>query len=235
LRLGFAFYGIAYGAGGKTPINRDFRHCWPNIKKMLIDPFVAKGHEAKIYFSTYHIDDKEIQEEFYRTTNPDRVLFSELKGSDAFTSKGASFVNFVHDESVDAIVFCRNDIHFSKVIADGNVDFTKFNFLFREQGWWENARFTCDNFYIFPQRWSATVMKAMYETYAWPRGKPMVDTHGLYAKLTQYIPESEMHFISDVHEISDVNSYYTCCRDHLPLDGRGGQIHPEVKERFGYQ
>ena len=40
--------------------------------------------------------------------------------------------------------------------------------------------------------------------------------------------------LTDVHEISDVNSYYTCCRDGLPPDGRGGQIHPEVKERFGY-
>ena len=151
------------------------------------------------------------------------------------TSKGSSFVNFIHDESVDVIVFCRNDLHFSKIIANENIDFSKFNFLFKEKGWWENYKFACDNFYIFPQKMSTIVMKAMYDTYAWPRGKPLVDTHGLYLRLNQYIPENYMHFISDVHEISDVNSYYTCCRSGLPEDGRGGFIHPEVKERFGYK
>lgn len=240
MKIGFSFYGLTYGLGGKYNVGteRDFRHCWPNLKRMLIDPFVSRGHETEIYFSTYHFTDQNILTEFKKIVNPDKVVFTEIKDSDGFTTKGSSFINFVHNDKLDLIVFCRNDMHFRKIIADENIDYNKFNFLFKEKEWWDNFRFTCDNFYIFPQKMAPLVMKAMYDTYAWPRGRPYVDTHGLYLRLLNYIPENYVHFLSDEHEISDVNSFYTLCRTGLvvykPEDGRGRFIHPEVKERFGY-
>ena len=131
MKIGFSFYGITYGLGGKFEVERDFKHCWPNVKKMLIDPFVSKGHQYEIYFSTYHFSNVDKFVEFKKVVNPDKILLSEIKRSDPFTSKGSSFVNFIHDESVDVIVFCRNDLHFSKIIANENIDFSKFNFLFK--------------------------------------------------------------------------------------------------------
>jgi hypothetical protein len=69
----------------------------------------------------------------------------------------------------------------------------------------------------------------MKETYGFPRGKPLVDTHALRVKLKQYVSENDMHMISDVEEISDVNSFYTCCRSGLP---KRDCMHPEVEERY---
>ena len=78
------------------------------------------------------------------------------------------------------------------------------------------------------------VESAINDCYAWPRGLQHPDTHGLIHKLSNYISIENMNFISPDIEVSDVNSFYTCCRAGLPLDGRGGHIHPEVKERYGY-
>jgi len=238
VNIAFCFYGIIFGPGGRTGSDRDFRHCWINIKKMLIDPFVAQGHVATIIFSGYRFEDKAIEQEFYDLVNPNMVYYSEFEGSDAFTTKKA-LIQGLSAESApryDQVIFTRSDIHFSKVMAnETKIEWDKFNFLFKEKGWWEGHQFTCDNFYVFPSYMSTIVNLAMGETYAWPRGKPYVDTHGLLPKLSKYVRDDRINFISDTHEISDVNSYYTCCRSGLPEDGRGGFIHPEVKDRFGYR
>jgi hypothetical protein len=231
MKIGFCFFGIIYGPGGRTGSARDFRHCWPNLKSMLIEPFVAQGHEAKIYFSGYPFTDREIENQFHEIVKPDGIVYSNFDGSDPFTTKGKAFDAFEH-EDLDLIVFTRSDIHFSKIIANENIDYDKFNFLFRELDWWETNEFTCDNLYIYPHKWTSIVKKAIFDTYGFPRGKPLVDTHALFVKLKEYLPVDKMHTISDTHELSDVNSYYTCCRSGLPTSGRGENIHPEVRERF---
>jgi hypothetical protein len=119
-------------------------------------------------------------------------------------------------------------------MANENIDFTKFNFLFPELGWWDNHLFTCDNFYVIPKRYFEATRKAMEINYRRPRPE-YVDTHGLLPCLELYIPREEFHFISNVHEISDINSYYTCCRSGLPEnEERMKHINSRVKERFGY-
>jgi hypothetical protein len=232
MRLGFSFFGIIHGAGGRTGSDRDFRHCWPGLKRDLIDPFIDLGHTAKIYFSGYPIHDTSIEKEFYDLVKPDRVNYSHFANSDPFTAKFAAFNNFM-DDDIDVVIFTRSDIHFSRIMADEDIDFFKFNFLFPELGWWETHHFTCDNFYVVPKYYFKAFRDAMEETYAWPRGKPYVDTHGLWLKLCRYIPTENFHFISKVPEISDINSFYTCCRSGLPEgEDRMKHLHSDVKERF---
>lgn len=232
MRIGFFFYGIAYGPGKGG--DRDFHHCWPNIKNMLVDPFIVQGHDVKLYFSTYPFPSGDIRQEFNSLVGPNEIYYSNAEGSDAFTTKFATF-NLIENADVDVVIISRIDVHYSKVIACSPYDFSKFNFLFSEENWWYNHRFTCDNFYMFPKSMTESVKKAMQETYCYPRGRPYVDTHGLFDKLVNYIPVTAMNFISKTHETSDVNSFYTCCRAGLPEDGRGGHIHIEVKERYGYR
>lgn len=232
MKIAFVFFGIIYGPGGRTGSDRDFRHCWPNLKRMLVDPFVAQGHQAQIYFSGYPFLDQEIEKQFYNLVNPNQIVFSNFFNSDPFTAKGAAFQAF-ENADVDFVVFTRSDIHFCKVMANEPIDYSKFNFLFPELGWWETHNFTCDNLYLFPHKYTPLVKKAMFETYGFPRGKPLVDTHGLMTKLKQYISPEEMHIISNTHELSDINTYYSCCRSQLPItEERGKLIHPEVQERF---
>ena len=232
MKIGFTFFGMLYGFGGRTGSARDFNHCWPNIKRELIDPFVEQGHEAKIFVSSYEFHDESVEEEFFDLVKPDAVYFDKFEGSDPFTSKINAFNLIQEQKDLDAIVFTRSDAHFSKKIAHENIDLYKFNFLFPELGHWNTEyKFTCDNFYIWPHLLTQRVRIAMEKTYAWPRGKPFVDTHGLYVKLLEdgKISDDFIHIISKEEELSDVNSFYTCCRSGLP---RRECLHPEVAERY---
>lgn len=232
MKLGFSFFGIIQGAGGRTGSDRDYRHCWPSLKRDLVDPFVAQGHTAKIYFSGYSFPTQADENKFLEVVKPDKVNYSHFANSDPFTAKFGAFNNFV-DEDLDAVIFTRSDIHFSRIMANEDIDFSKINFLFPEKGWWEDYRFTCDNFYVIPKPYIKDMRRAMEDTYAWPRGKPYVDTHALWNKLVQYVPESEFRFISNEPEISDVNSFYTCCRSGLPEDEeRFKHTHIDVLKRF---
>jgi hypothetical protein len=229
MKIAFAFYGILYGAGGRTGSTRDFRHCWPNIHQTLVRPFIEQGHTVKKYFSSYKFFDRDIEGEFYELVNPDAVLLNDIQGSDPFTAKFALFDLLNNDEN-DVVIFTRSDVHWSKIMANENIDFTKFNFLFPEKGWWQTQyKFTCDNFYVWPNHMTPSVRKSMYETYGFPRGKPLVDTHALMVKLEEHISSDDMHLISNEEELSDVNSFYTCCRNGLP---DRECMHEEVRDRY---
>ena len=57
MRIGIAFYGIVDGErpghnGGAAGSDRDVRHCWPDLEKMLIKPLIDKGH-AVSYTQVY--------------------------------------------------------------------------------------------------------------------------------------------------------------------------------------
>jgi hypothetical protein len=182
---------------------------------MLIQPFIKQGHEVEICVSSYAIENEQIKNDFFNLVKPNRVLFGDIKNSDPFTSKFALFDLF--DDNSDITIFTRIDAHWSKIICNENINFRKFNFLFPEKNWWNTEyKFTCDNFYIWPSYMTSKVKKAMSETYAFPRGKPLVDTHALMVKLRQYVTDNDIHMISTDEELSDVNSFYTCCRSGLP-------------------
>lgn len=231
MKIGFVFYGIAYGGGSKS--EKDFRHCWPGLKRDLIDPFIAKGHDAKVFVSTYHFKDKDIENQFYDMVKPDGVHFSNFEGSDPFTCKGAVFTAFENKdfylEDLDFIILTRLDLHFNKIMANENIDFTKFNFLHPEvQGWWDIFRFTTDNFYAWPRHMTWQVRDAMFGTYRKLRPESP-DTHPLLLKLILITDIYSFHFISTTCEPSDASSYYTLCRDGIPTYRI---MHPEVIKRF---
>jgi hypothetical protein len=48
-------------------------------------------------------------------------------------------------------------------------------------------------------------------------------------KLEQHISSDDMHLISNEEELSDVNSFYTCCRSGLP---NRECMHEEVRDRY---
>lgn len=231
MKIGFGFYGITKGTDKRTGYSRDYKHCWNNIQEMLVKPFVEQGHTPVTYASTYHFENSEDRDEFYSTVNPHKVVFSNFQGSDAFTAKSALHECFI-GENLDAVVFTRFDIHFSKVIAhEPNLDFNKVNFLFPEDPvWWKSHNFTCDCFYIWNHKYSDRVRDAMRQTYGWPRGVQYPDTHGMINFLVKTVPLEEMNFISKDNEISNVNTFYTLCRPDVP---QHPCFHPDVKEKYG--
>jgi len=229
MKIGFVFFGIIYGPGGKTGSDRDFRHCWPNLKRMVIDPFVKRGHEARIYFSGYPFTDKEIEKQFYEMVKPDGVVFSKFENSNALVTKTSAFGAFMNTDN-DVIIFTRSDIHYSKIIAEMNIDFHKFNFFFKEaSGWWKHQRFTNDNLYIFPNSLSPKVFAALMDM---KERSPNIHTHELLVYLEKYLSMDDIHVILDEENLSDMNKYYTLCRSELRKECRGEYMHEEVRARF---
>jgi hypothetical protein len=224
MKIAVCLFGILYGEylryGHK--FSKDFRHCWPNIKTNIIDSL--KEHDVKIYVSTYF--NESIDEEFKNLIKPNGVKYSEFEGSDIFTSKIGIF-DALPEEDFDFVIATRLDLHFNKSIAELNLDYNKFNFLFCEK---DHAylKYTTDNFYAWPHRLTSIVKKSLQETYKAFRDIP--DTHGLLNKLLQYVPEQDIHIVSNVEQFSDVNEFYTICKHELP--DRGYLPHPEVVERY---
>ena len=226
MKIAVSLYGLLYGQFMRDgqPSVKDFKHCWPNVNKNLIQPLRDMGHEVYVCISSYKIPDEQLEKEFYEMVQPSKVYYSEFEGSNTFTPKIASFQNLL-DKKFDFVVFSRLDLHWFKPIE--NIQFDKFNFLFMEKGV-AHLNWTCDNLYMWPGDMTPIVHIAMQETYHAYRNLP--DTHGLMNKLAQYITKDKVVVLSDIEQNSHDNLFYSICKadyksNHFP-------VHPEVIERF---
>ena len=211
MHIGFVFFGMAYGVPDPSKGLKDFRHCWPHHREMLIKPFLNQGHQASTYVSTYPLGCPDLEKQLHALIKPVRVHYSDYAGSDPFTCKGAAFNSFEND-NLDFVVFTRLDLHFRKKLAFENINYDKFNFLYPEFGghWWEILRFTTDNVYLWPHHMTPQVKSALLGTYRCLRPEK-TDTHHLIHKLVLEIHPQQIHFISDTPENSDQSSFYTLC------------------------
>lgn len=233
MKIAFCFFGILYGKGGKTGCERDFRHCWPNIERMIVDPYRKLGHDVKLYFSSYPIEDASAEKDFYKLVKPDKIIFSQLEGSNAFTSKKRLFETFIDDTSIDTVIYTRSDIHWNQQFIDTNIDYKKFNFLFREKDWWNSHMFACDNLYIFPQNMSKVFYQAMLDDHSSPAQS--IHKHELPRFLSKYIDLDKLNFMTEENQYSDMNTFYTLCRNELRVECRGKYMNSEVADKFGYK
>ena len=227
MRIGIFLFGITHHLGRHGNIV-DFRHCWPNIYNMLILPFEEQGHTVQIFTCTYMFENLVIHYDFNQMIKPNESLFLTFAGSNKTTCKKNIFRLIENRSDIDIVIFTRYDIHFSKKIAEQNIDFTKFNFLFREGNYWHNEKFTTDNFYIWPYYMTENVKLSLIESMY---HRSYLDTHALFIYLSTRIPENQIHFISEEPELSDTNSFYTLCIPDMIREGRNG-IHPEVLQRY---
>lgn len=230
MKIGIGFFGIIY-EGIESSRKRDSRHCWPNLKKMIVDPYIKEGHEVKIYFSTYRTEEK-IQEEFISTVGPHKIFYNNFKGSNAFTTKIGTF-NLL-DDDLDFIILTRSDAHWNQYLIEQNIKYDKFNFLFPENFSWKDKQQTCDNFYAWPYSMTDIVKESLIETYNSLDEYDLPHTHNLFTKIIKYLDIKKINFISTNEEGSHINFFYSICRDGLSTV-LNEKIHPEVAERFGYK
>lgn len=234
MKIGIFLWGIIHGRYNNDDnvlLKKDFSHCWPNLREMLVQPLFEQGHSVDIFLSTYTSQDRAAHAQILKEISPKAIIYSNHAGSNRSTCKLKSFELMPYCDS-DIVILCRSDMHLSKKIPNENVDYSKFNFLFPEVGgiWWDIMRFTTDNFYMWPNRMTKDVEQAMIASL---RFRPeRFDTHALYPQLALRIASSDIHFVSNTPEGSDVNSFYTLCRKELP---NSQYIHPEVRARFGYE
>ena len=235
MRVGIFLWGIIHGnychEGMKYNVEKDLSHCWPNIKNMLVNPLQIAGHDVRLYVSTYTSENRSAHTNILKSIGPKAIIYSNKTDSKSYTTKLKSFDLMKNVNDIDAVILCRSDMHFSKSPVD-RIDLNKFNFFFPAAGkrWWDILKFTDDNFYVWPTRMTPQVEESMY---ACRRFRPELnDTHALYPQLVLRVDESEINFISDIPEGSDINSFYTVCRKEL---AGSESAHPEVRDRFKYE
>jgi hypothetical protein len=201
MKIGLNIVGISY--------NKETKKDWKdsNIKQTLIECLNQK-YEVETYITTYmHNELLELIKHY------DSKITTIIK-----SDKSAQILTYIKslkqlvNEDLDVIISTRFDIFFNQNFDELNFDFSKFNFLFKETGWWDNYKFTTDNFYIFPKEYLQNFIECIEELYKAPPRNNCTDMHGMYNFISKKISEDNIHFISDNHMISNVNEFYKLTR-----------------------
>jgi len=227
MKIIILFGGMTQGGGWGTAQgqNKDFLHCWPDHKKNLIDPFLDKGHEVSIRFSTYKFTDEGYEKKFNEIINPDKMFLIPREGQDAYTAKIGIFNLFDDGEEADFVIFTRADLHYKSKVVNWNICYEKFNFIFGEMennfNWWEHAKFTSDVLWMWPFSMTKLVKKSLEESMAWraPQNTHIdgyctqrTDSHCMYNYLINNIASDDVHLIFEEPNRSVNNPYFTLCR-----------------------
>lgn len=114
----------------------------------------------------------------------------------------------IKNSNVDFIISTRFDILFNQPLSEFNIDFNKFNFLFKEgNGYWENHEFVTDNLFCFPYKFIDPFIQSIQELYDNPY-RNCSDLHPVYKKLKSKINVNDINFMTDDITVSHDNKYY---------------------------
>jgi len=234
MKIAICFFGVLHGHVGR---DYDIKHCWPNLSRMIVQPFkekhtkaspvipIRKEHQVEILLSTYKVNNEDLEKEIYDMIKPDHVQISDILNSSSKTTKLAMF-KLLENKDYDFVIMTRTDLHFSETVID-KIDYNKFNFLFHENTN-KQKNITCDNFYAWPYKFTEQVKKS-FETCPQLNSH---DTHLLFDSLSKNIPIEDICYIAGEEKYySDVNKYFTICK-RFSNDRIEHGLHEEVMERF---
>jgi len=205
MKVGIVLTGASWGqAVGTARANRDWALTKDNIKQQLINSIPHTG----VYLTTYpHPTVPEMIEHY----SPAKTVLVPYKGSQMRTTYRRSMEELIY-EDLDFIIATRFDIHFNTPVNTWNIDYNKFNFIFREvEPYWTNDRFVGDAFYAFPKKYLTQFIESINREHLAPyRDNP--DMHPMYRHVSQRIGEWNTNFIFEGCHNSNGNPFYTLVR-----------------------
>jgi len=194
MRIGVCLIGVSHSKGEK---GRDWKTCAIRNKEIFgdVDYFITTyRHDCNLY-------------DWYK---PKKFWVEDWKGS---TQRGTYVKALENVENVDFIITTRFDAYFHKNLSEMNIDYTKFNFLAKEKGTWDDYRFVNDNFFAFPIEKKQIFVDAIKTLDSDPLKKNFM--HHIYQYIT---PFTDTHFILDGEHSSKENEFYNLIRIcNLPL------------------
>lgn len=202
MKIGISFVGISHGIG------RDCQHCFSNTNQFLIEPF-KDDNDVKTFVSTYKSD---IEDFILTSYKPTSYQFLDFSNSHQ-TLMYAKSLEQMRGQDLDFVISTRFDIHFKQIIKDINLDYNKFNALFREKAWWDMPwRFTTDNFFAFPYNMLEDFIIVLNGLYTNPSRPGQTDLHQAFFRMQDKVGADKTHIVSpDIEELSNHNSYYNLC------------------------
>ena len=171
-----------------------YKNSYENLFINLVEP-LRENHHVDFYIQTYDTEEKNNLEKIY---NPIYSNYIELKKekSSAFETYISS-INKLKEFDYDFYIVTRFDLWIGEKI---NLEFDKFNFLFKEKDWWVSHYLTNDTFYGFPK----SMLNSFVSTCITCRnknGQPgyLGLFHKLYTELITHIDSSQINFIDEEH------------------------------------
>jgi len=214
VKIGIGLVGLSSGFR-----NRDWRRTKDEIKNKVINCW--SGHEVNLYLST-----EDITQELLDFYNPKKYVDTKLvpfiHTEFRILNKLIYLVNVMENEDLDLVIITRFDIIFFNSLSSLNIDYNKFNFLFREKNHFYDGRgFTCDNLYVFPKHMLSTFKESFLDPTN-PTNKGHFHDQ-VYLPLKKRIGEENIHFIdeNECYSGCGMNDYYLLDR-YDNIDGDQG-------------
>lgn len=205
MKIGLNLVGISHTKDGSD------NYFWQksNIKENIIDS-IGTENKVNVYLTTYFNDEN--TKNLIDYYSPKNINILNWEKSDQRLTYISSLEQLL-DEDIDLIISTRFDIFFHKKFNEiNNFDFSKFNFLFKEAGWWGNSRFTTDNFYVFSKEYLKFFIESIDELYKKPPRPGSLDLHGIYNFILPKIGENNINIVSDEEQLSTKNNFYNLTR-----------------------
>jgi len=183
---------------GRIGRNRKFDHMPPNIIDNIVNP-LRESNDVSIYLTTY--DHTKINEliSLYQPKNTQLLNYDDHYMQKTYAK---SLLNLTDDNNF--IISTRFDIVFKKTYRELNIDYTKFNVLFKEKGH-SHVNYTCDNFYAFPSKYARIFSESIDSLY---QSGERNGLHGAVHQLSKVIGYNNINFISDIDQLGGDNEFY---------------------------
>ena len=203
MKIGLNLVGISHDDGGRhTGWNKS------NIKDSIINS-LNNENEVNVYITTYFNDEN--TKELINHYNPKNVNILEYDGSDQRLTYIESLKSLLN-EDIDVVISTRFDMFFHKDIQSiTTIDYSKFNFLHPEKGWWNSRKFVDDNLFIFPKKYLTVFIESLEELFLKPP-RLCQDLHPIYTFVKPKIGEENINFITKNETKSGINHIYTFIR-----------------------
>jgi hypothetical protein len=206
MKMGILLRGISQGHG-----KADFSRCVENLQENLIKP-LSENNEVNLYLCTYvHPQINELSEAY----NPKKLELIPFSGSNQVTTFSHS-LKMLRGEDLDFVFVVRFDLWLHNKITECNIDFEKFNFVFKlspQEAPYEKYEFVSDLGFFFNYRHLESIISATDFLSENPPRK-ITDLHGIYKTLKLFLPEEQIHFMTPVvwRQQGDEYPLYTLIR-----------------------
>jgi len=185
----------------------DYRHSKQNFLEKILSPI--SHHEVSIYLCTYYTEHFKDLVDFYK---PKRFEIVEMDGSNQI-STFIKALKLVDNEDLDFLYVIRFDSWFYLDISK-LIDYEKINFTQRLDPPifnWDKYKFVSDISFFFPKSYLGKFIASAQDILDNP-SRPQLDLHGIYEKITKYVSDCEVSFMtptiwqkhSDSHPINDI-------------------------------
>ena len=181
-----------------------YENCYENLFKNLVTPLKTEGHQVDFYLKTYNTDREEVIKQIY---NPIRSEFIDIQH--AFDTY-IQLVSSLKEMDYDFYIVTRFDLWVGVPIE---LNFNKFNFLFKELDWWDNHNCTTDTFYAFPKEMLEGFVKGINDCRNNHSQAGYIGLfHALYKDLKNYIDVDNFHYIDEEKQTVQISKKYTLSR-----------------------